>query len=1602
VDPKSYRYRILNAANDRFWNLSWYVADPTTGTLSEVALKQTELDAAQTDPVVFPTPDTAKSPKGPSWIQIGTEGGFLPAPVVVPAHETTWITDPTRFDVGNVDQHSLLLAPAERADVIVDFSAYRGKTLILYNDAPAAFPARVPGYDYYTGGPDLTPSGAPTTLPGYGPNTRTIMQVKVSSAAPALAFDRPNTTADRMGALEAAFAHHLDGAGKPAGVFEAGQNPIIVGQSAYNATYGKNFAASGWCNSPTNPSPKCDGYARIQEQGGDGFTFDTLSGNKLTIPLQGKGIHDEMNSANFDEFGRMTANMGLEAPGATPLLQNIILYPYVNPATEILDATGLPSSLDVTPISSAADGTQIWKITHNGVDTHPIHFHLYDVQVINRVTWDNIIIPPDPNELGWKDTVRISPLEDTIVAVRPIVPTLPFGLLDSKRVPNPMMPVGARGSQNGPNGLEAGFNNTDAAGNPVTPIVNDVLNFGWEYVYHCHILSHEEMDMMRPVTVEVARTLPDASLLTYDPAADALRWNDPTPVDYLDPTTWADPKNEVGYRIERATEAALNVQPPDGAFAPPGTGLGTALANATTYSDAGRDHVQSYWYRLVSYNAAGDTVSTAVRVEGLPAPSNLVANVVLDSTQTAGARVDLTWVNNATNATSVVLERAGASGVYAPVTGAVSFAAGAASFSDPNLLPGNYTYRVKALGAAGSSSYSATATATIATVPSTVAVTSSKNPSTYGDSVTFTATVSHPGAPTAPTGTVAFTVAAGAPVTVAVDGSGVATYTTAGIVVSAATVTADYSGDVIYDPSTGSIVQTVQLVPTTTTVTSSQPVSSQFGAPVTFTAVVAQNPGAGVPTGTVSFYDGSVGPANLLGTGTLSAGSASFSTSALPVGARTITAVYSGDAISSSSTGTLTQTVVAAPSTTVVTSSLNPSVYGGSVTFSATVTTTVGDLTRVVTGQVQLSVDGTAVGAPVDLVGGVAAFPISTLTAGTHTIVADYLGNATDAASTSVGLSQVVDKAASAVSVTQDVASAAYGSMVTYTATVSSAGATGTVSFYDGATLLGGPVALGAGGLASLGADTQPVGTRSVTAVYSGDANYLAQTSAPVSHVVTTVATSTLAVSAPAPSSFGQAVTFDVTVGPSTVSTTTPFALTTTITGVVDFTVGTTWIGQVPVDASGKASWTTSTLAFGSNAVTATYSGDTIFGASATTVAQTVSSAPTSVVLVGSGSPSAFGSSVSFTAVVTPLFSAIVPTGTVTVTDTTTGSVLYSGPFTGALGASGVATFSTTSLSLGDHVVTAAYAGDGANSPSSLLFPITHTVAPEPTTTSVSSSGPSTYGSVVTFTASVSPTVVDPANAGRTVNGNVELVIDGAVTATASLVNGRATFQTAALGGGNHVVSAHYLGFGPDLASSSAAITQVVAKAPTSVTVTQSSTTSRYYQLVTFTAQVAPASATGSVQFTVDGVLVAPVALDGSGRASIPAVTLAVRNHTVSARYLGSTNYLPSTSATLTHSVIRSASRVALVSNLNPSTRGTRVTFTATVSAVAPGGGVPTGTVRFRIDGTNVPAATTLVGGVATYQISNLSVGRHTVSVTYNGTTSYTASTSATLTQRIR
>ncbi len=761
-DPKAYRFRILNAANDRFWNLSWYVAD-STGT--EVALKASEVAAAQTDINIVPTPDESISPKGPDWVQIGSEGGFLPAPAVVPAQPTTWITDPTRFDVGNVDKHSMLLAPAERSDVIVDFSKYAGQTLILYNDAPAAFPARVANYDYYTGAPD---TGAGVVLPGYGPNTRTVMQVKINASPAAAPFS--------LSKLRNLFSHKADGSG----VFEEGQHPIIVGQAAYNSAYGTSFASSGNCTNPSGTN-RCDGFARINQQGGDLFRFDNLlhSTPQLSVEIQPKALHDEMNSAAFDEFGRMTANLGLEAVPATPAGQNILLYPYVAPPTEVIDGTNLPKDdLDVQPISDGADGTQIWKITHNGVDTHPIHFHLYDVQVLNRVTWDNIIIPTEPSELGWKDTIRVSPLEDTIVALRPVVPKLPFEIPNSIRPLDPMMDLG--------DGISGSTLIVDPNG-VVNNIQNALVNFGWEYVYHCHILSHEEMDMMRPVLLALPPLAPGG--LTFDASTGTLTFDDNS-------------ITETSLVVQKSTDAGATwTDVPGGTFV-------TALdqenlhRTALTATDLAFDPAVSTAYRVEAINLVGYAPGAA---DGYPvvaatsfSPVLLVGAAVPTTTSLSSSLNPSAYGQNVTF-TAAVSPATATGDVQFTIDGTdvptlVALASGSATFSIASLGMGDHTIAATYLGDASfQGSASDPLTQTVSMAPSTTSLTSSLNPSTWGQGpTTFTATVT--GAAATPTGTVQFAIDGadvGAPVALA---GGVATYSTpSSLPAGSHPVTATYS-----------------------------------------------------------------------------------------------------------------------------------------------------------------------------------------------------------------------------------------------------------------------------------------------------------------------------------------------------------------------------------------------------------------------------------------------------------------------------------------------------------------------------------------------------------------------------------------------------------------------------------------------------------------------------------------------------------------------------------------------------------------------------------------------------------------------------------------
>src|SRR6478672_3313061 len=114
-------------------------------------------------------------------------GGLLPAPVVIPPTPVNYEQNTRSITVGSVAMHGLWLGPAERADVIVDFSQFAGKTLILYNDGATPAPAVDSRLDYFTNDGDQSPiGGAPNTPPGYGPNIRTVMQVVVDGNAPNL------------------------------------------------------------------------------------------------------------------------------------------------------------------------------------------------------------------------------------------------------------------------------------------------------------------------------------------------------------------------------------------------------------------------------------------------------------------------------------------------------------------------------------------------------------------------------------------------------------------------------------------------------------------------------------------------------------------------------------------------------------------------------------------------------------------------------------------------------------------------------------------------------------------------------------------------------------------------------------------------------------------------------------------------------------------------------------------------------------------------------------------------------------------------------------------------------------------------------------------------------------------------------------------------------------------------------------------------------------------------------------------------------------------------------------------------------------------------
>src|SRR3989454_135881 len=302
---------------------------------------------------------------------------------------------------------------------------------------------------------------------------------------------------------------------------------------------------------------------------------------------------------------------------------------------------------------------------------------------------------------------------------------------------------------------------------------------------------------------------------------------------------------------------------------------------------------------------------------------------------------------------------------------------------------------------------------------------------------------------------------------------------------------------------------------------------------------------------------------------------------------------------------------------------------------------------------------------------------------------------------------------------------------------------------------------------------------------------------------------------------------------------------------------------------------------------------------------------------------------------------------------------------------------------------------------------VTQFVNKASTTTSFASSfNPSVFGQCVIFTATISVT----APGAGTPTGAVNF-LDGATNIGSCALPAAApftcTFSTSALSVATHSVTASYVGDGNFNTSTSAVVSQVVNKANTTTTLASSVNPSVFGQSVTFTATVAvvspgAGSPAGTVNFLDGATVIGSCALPAAAPFTCTFSTgaLSVATHSITATYLGNANFNTSTSAAVSQVVNKANTTTTVASSVNPSVFGQSVTFTATVAAVAPGAGTPSGTVTF-LDGATTLGTGTLSGGTATLTTSTLAVGSHSITASYGGDSNFNTSTSAVLTQTV-
>ena len=907
------------------------------------------------------------------------------------------------------------------------------------------------------------------------------------------------------------------------------------------------------------------------------------------------------------------------------------------------------------------------------------------------------------------------------------------------------------------------------------------------------------------------------------------------------------------------------------------------------------------------------------------------------------------------------------------------------------------------------SSGTASLTVNQASTMTTVALTTGTNPSVFGQSLTFTATVAAvaPGAG-APTGNVTFKDGAATLATVSLTGN-TAALTTTTLAVGGHSITATYNADANFTGSTSTpaLSQTVNQDSTTTTITAHTPSPSVVGQTVSITFTVAANPpGSGAPTGNVTVSDGAGDTCSAsVAIGTCSI---TFTTA----GPKSLTASYPGDTnfTISTSTPATSHTVNAASTSTTITNAAsltsNPTVVGqayavnysvavsapGSGTIPGTDTVTVSDGSQTCTATVAAStcnLTSTTVGSP------------KTITATFNT------GDPNFATSTSTSVSHTVNKRATTTSVILSLGTVVVGqaSSATVTVTDTDAGTqtnptgTMTLSSSDAGDTFGACTLVPSGtNAATCTASVTPskVGTspHTITASFPPDTTHATSSGTASLAVNQANTTTTITSNTPNPSTVGQSVTINYSV---TVNS--PGAGTPTGTVTVSDVAGDSCIGTV---AAGTCSITFNTA--GTKTLTATYAGDTSFNTSASTgTSQTVNpklAFTTSAFAILTGTCSsqvsvqtqnANGSAANQTPGITLNLSSSTPTGkffsdAACMNQVTSVSI--------ASGAS-TASFFYADSTIGSPVITVASSGLTSVSQ-------TETITGLRFGTGAFSVQVNTCSSAITLQSagqSGGPTSLTQAttiNLSSTSMGG-KFYTDAACT---TLIT--STTISPAIDAGHDSNNFYYKDTsagGPTLTGSvgtaSATQTETVSKANTTTTVASSGSPTVFGQGVTFTATLtvnSPGSGTptGTVTFYDGGTSIGTGSLSvvgGNDVATLATSTLSVGNHTITAAYtIGDSNFNASAmSSSITQVVNKSSTTTTVASSGSPIVFGQSDTFTAIVAAVTPGAGTPSGPVTFYDGGTSIGTGTLnqLSPDQATFTTTTLTVGSHMITAEY-------------------